>query len=193
MPILLLDQGRPLPVLSIGRFHQLPATSVESQHYQWAYWNKVELDFSRPGKPTDDAFIESFNSRLRQECLNENWFLSLVDAKQKIEAWRHHYYEARPHGSLGNLAPSEFAPNGQKTKTKNDSKIRTMIGTEKGKTPPSPNHKILGGSVLEGKVSMEITTTKAETAKSPLRTACYRKFRHSQFCAGLPAPTFRPA
>ncbi len=99
---------------------------------QWAYWNKVELDFSRPGKPTDNAFIESFNSRLRQECLNENWFLSLVDAQQKIEAWRRHYNEVRPHGSLGNLAPSEFARIGQKTKTENDPKTRTTVGTEEG-------------------------------------------------------------
>ena len=52
---------------------------------QWAYANGVELDFSRPGKPNDNAFIESFNGRVRQECLNENWFLSLEDARQKVE------------------------------------------------------------------------------------------------------------
>ena len=51
----------------------------------WAYANKVILDFSRPGKPTDNAFIESFNSRFRQECLNQHWFLSLNDAKEKVE------------------------------------------------------------------------------------------------------------
>ena len=50
----------------------------------WAYWNKVKLDFSRPGKPTDNAVIESFNGRLRQECLNQNWFLSLEDAQEKL-------------------------------------------------------------------------------------------------------------
>jgi len=55
---------------------------------QWAYWNRVTLDFTRPGKPTDNAFIESFNSRFRQECLNENWFLSVADAQEKVEAWR---------------------------------------------------------------------------------------------------------
>ena len=53
---------------------------------QWAYLNGVQLDFSRPGKPTDNAFIESFNGRFRQECLNENWFLSLEDTREKIEA-----------------------------------------------------------------------------------------------------------
>ena len=55
---------------------------------QWAYLNGVALDFSRPGKPTDNAFIEAFNGRFRQECLNENWFLSLEDAEEKVESWR---------------------------------------------------------------------------------------------------------
>ena len=76
---------------------------------QWAYLNKVTLDFSRPGKPTDNAFIESFNGRLRAECLSQHWFTSLSEAKMTIEAWRVDYNEARPHGSLGYLAPSEFA------------------------------------------------------------------------------------
>ena len=80
---------------------------------QWAYKNNVTLDFSRPGKPTDNAFIESFNGRLRQECLNENWFLSLDDARDKLESWRIDYNEHRPHSALGNLAPSEFASTGQ--------------------------------------------------------------------------------
>ena len=58
---------------------------------QWAYLHQVTLDFSRPGKPTDNAVVESFNGRLRDECLNTNWFMSLDDAKSKIEAWRRHY------------------------------------------------------------------------------------------------------
>jgi putative transposase len=76
---------------------------------QWAYLNGVELDFSRPGKPTDNAFIEAFNGRLREECLNQSWFLSLEDAREKVEAWRREYNETRPHGALGKLAPVEFA------------------------------------------------------------------------------------
>ncbi len=76
---------------------------------QWAYLNKVELDFSRPGKPTDNAYIEAFNSRLRQECLNASWFLSMDDARNRINAWRADYNETRPHSSLGNLTPSGFA------------------------------------------------------------------------------------
>jgi len=75
---------------------------------QWAYLNGVELDFSRPGRPTDNAFIEAFNGRLREECLNENWFLSLEDAREKVTAWREEYNRRRPHGSLGNLSPEEF-------------------------------------------------------------------------------------
>ena len=75
---------------------------------QWAYINQVELDFSRPGKPTDNALIEAFNGRLREECLNQNWFLSLDDAREKVETWRKEYNKHRPHSSLGNLSPEEF-------------------------------------------------------------------------------------
>ncbi len=76
---------------------------------QWAYLNHVRLDFSRPGKPTDNGLIEAFNGRLRAECLNENWFMSLDDAREKVEAWRRHYNEDRPHSALGSLSPREFA------------------------------------------------------------------------------------
>ena len=76
---------------------------------QWAYFNGVELDFIRPGKPTDNGIIEAFNGRLRQECLNENWFLSLDDARQKVEAWRQEYNKIRPHGALGNVSPLVYA------------------------------------------------------------------------------------
>jgi putative transposase len=76
---------------------------------QWAYLNQVRLDFSRRGKPTDNGLIEAFNGRLRAECLNENWFMNMDDARKKVEAWRRHYNEERPHSALGNLAPREFA------------------------------------------------------------------------------------
>ena len=76
---------------------------------RWAYENGVTLDFSRPGKPTDNAFVESFNGRLRDECLNTHWFLSLDDARAKIEAWGRDYNESRPHTSLGWLTPIENA------------------------------------------------------------------------------------
>jgi putative transposase len=76
---------------------------------QWAYENKVELKFSRPGKPTDNAIIESFNGRFREECLSTHWFLSLEDAKNKIEAWRQEYNESRPHMSLRYMTPQEYS------------------------------------------------------------------------------------
>ncbi len=75
----------------------------------WAYMNGVTLDFSRPGKPTDNAFIESFNGSFRAECLNASWFLSLDDARSKCEAWRIEYNEVRPHSSIGHKAPIELA------------------------------------------------------------------------------------
>jgi putative transposase len=76
---------------------------------KWAYERGVELDFSRPGKPTDNAAVESFDGRLRQECLNANWFLSLADARAKIAAWRADYNEKRPHSALQWATPAEFA------------------------------------------------------------------------------------
>lgn len=75
----------------------------------WAYLNDVTLDFSRPGKPTDNAFIESFNGSFRAECLNASWFLSLADAQSKCEAWRAEYNEVRPHSSIGQKTPVEWA------------------------------------------------------------------------------------
>jgi putative transposase len=75
----------------------------------WAYWNHVKLDFSRPGKPTDNVYIESFNARFRLECLNEHWFMSLEDAREKTEEWRRDYNQSRPHSSLGNVPPEEYA------------------------------------------------------------------------------------
>jgi putative transposase len=75
---------------------------------KWAYENKVTLDYSRPGKPTDNPFIESFNGSFRDECLNTHWFLSLEDAYEKINAWVVDYNHFRPHSSLGEMTPVEF-------------------------------------------------------------------------------------
>jgi putative transposase len=74
---------------------------------KWAYENKVTLDFSRPGKPTDNPFIESFNGSFRDECLNINWFLSMEDADEKIKNWREEYNHFRPHSSLNGMTPNE--------------------------------------------------------------------------------------
>jgi len=81
---------------------------ISKEFDRWAYENGVTLDFSRPGKPTDNALIESFNGSFRDECLNANWFLSIDDAKKKVEAWRKEYNGFRPHSSLGNLTPDQF-------------------------------------------------------------------------------------
>ena len=75
----------------------------------WAYQNGVQIDFSRPGKPTDNAHVESFNGTFRAECLDAHWFTSLTEAKQIIEAWRREYNESRPHRALGERTPNEFA------------------------------------------------------------------------------------
>jgi len=75
----------------------------------WAYRNGVKIDFSRPGKPTDNAFVESFNGTFRAECLNTHWFADLKEARQLIEAWRREYNDSRPHASLDDRTPSEFA------------------------------------------------------------------------------------
>ena len=75
----------------------------------WAYFNKVKLDYSRPGTPTDNPHIESFNGSFRDECLNMNWFMSLEDARDKVERWRRDYNEFRPHSALTYLTPAEFA------------------------------------------------------------------------------------
>jgi putative transposase len=75
----------------------------------WAYHNRVQIDFSRPGKPTDNAYVESFNGTLRAECLDVHWFANLTEARQIIEAWRREYNESRPHRSLGEQTPHEFA------------------------------------------------------------------------------------
>lgn len=76
---------------------------------QWAYNNRIELDFSRPGKPTDNAFIESFNASVRKELLNTSWFDTLEAARQAARSWRREYNEVRPHRSLANETPKAFA------------------------------------------------------------------------------------
>jgi putative transposase len=75
----------------------------------WAYQAGVKIHFIRPGKPVENGYIESFNGKFRDECLNNHWFLDLDDAKTKIEAWRRDYNEVRPHSSLGDMTPKEYS------------------------------------------------------------------------------------
>ena len=74
----------------------------------WAYGHGMELHFIEPGKPNQNAYVESFNGRLRDECLNEHWFFSLGQARQTIEAWRVDYNAVRSHSALGDIPPEEF-------------------------------------------------------------------------------------
>ncbi len=87
-----------------------PATPRRSEFISrdldlWAYQHGVGLDFSRPGKPRDNAFIESLNGKFRTECLNAHWFLTLDDARSKMEEWRKDFNNVRPHSAIGNKPP----------------------------------------------------------------------------------------
>ena len=92
---------------------------------QWAYRTGVQLSFIRPGKPNENAYIESFHDKLRDECLNRELFGSLREAQVILEQWRREYNEARPHSSLGYLTPMEYA----------EKKTNTVDG---GYAPPNP-------------------------------------------------------
>lgn len=76
---------------------------------KWCYEESMELDFSRKGRPADNAHVESFNGKFRDECLSFHWFMSFDDAREKIEAWRWEYNDRRPHYFLNFNTPSEFA------------------------------------------------------------------------------------
>jgi putative transposase len=87
---------------------------------EWAYKNKVKIQFIQPGKPQQNAFVESFNGKFRDECLSDNWFVSLDEARKIIETWRQDYNQFRPHSSLNDLTPEEFA-------AKNQNQIQTLV------------------------------------------------------------------
>ena len=109
--------GRVVRVLErLGELRGLPEVLVTDNGPEfagqvldvWAYQRGVKLHFIDPGKPIENAFIESFNGKMRDECLNEHWFRTLSEARQTIEAWRKDYNEVRPHSSLSNRTPQEF-------------------------------------------------------------------------------------
>lgn len=93
---------------------------------EWAYRKGIKLEFSRPGKPTDNAYIESFNGRFRQECLDQHWFASLEEARQQIEAWRKDYNQNRPHSALGNQTPRAFKESWQRNRGSNEVENLTL-------------------------------------------------------------------
>ena len=103
----LANQGIRPKVITVDNGPEFSGRSLD----EWAHRNGVKLDFIRPGKPVENAYIESFNGKLREECLNLHWFHTIEEAKEKIEAWRVDYNEHRPHSALNDQTPSEFAEN----------------------------------------------------------------------------------
>ncbi len=100
-----LFAGRPLPeVLILDNGPEFAGNALDA----WACQRGVTLHFIQPGKPVQNAFIESFNGKFRDECLNEHWFLTLQEAQIVIEAWRREYNEERTHSTIGNMTPMEF-------------------------------------------------------------------------------------
>lgn len=97
---------------------------------EWAKKRKVTLNFSRPGKPTDNAYIESFFGRFREECLSMEWFLNLEDARKKIKLWQEGYNNIRPHGALGGDPPRVYALNFQSVTSSQENHLKT--GTKNG-------------------------------------------------------------
>jgi putative transposase len=101
-----LAETRGLPeVITIDNGPEFAGKALD----EWAYRKGVKLNFIRPGKPIENAFVESFNGRFRDECLNTNWFLSVKHAREVIEEWRRDYNEVRPHSSLKGHTPREYA------------------------------------------------------------------------------------
>ncbi|PZX09639.1 integrase-like protein, partial [Palleronia aestuarii] len=98
----------------------------------WAYANDVTLDFSRPGKPTDNGYSEAFNGKLRSECLNAHWFMDLAEAREKLEAWRSDYSEARPHSAIGYKVPIYLHIPGGTASPLQCSKPETLAGGDLG-------------------------------------------------------------
>ncbi len=100
-----LSLQRSLPrIITVDNGSEFYSQAMDS----WAYRHGVQLEFIRPGKPVENAWIESFNGKLRDECLSQSWFLSLSEAQEQLEGWRREYNETRPHSSLGYLAPAVY-------------------------------------------------------------------------------------
>ena len=107
-----LAESRELPeVITLDNGPEFTGKALD----EWSYSRGVKLNFIRPGKPIENAYAESFIGRLRDECLNENWFLTLKDARDIIETWRIDYNDDRPHSSLRGLSPREYVENRGRT------------------------------------------------------------------------------
>jgi putative transposase len=98
----------------------------------WAYWNKVKLDFSRPGRPGDNAHIEAFNSLVRRECLSQHWFQSLEEARGLLEVWKDDYNNDRPHGSLQQMTPARYRAGVICPEDRSETDFRQSTGSKNG-------------------------------------------------------------
>jgi putative transposase len=105
-------------------------TSMVMDH--WAYWNRVRFDFSRRGKPGDNAVNEAFNGTVRRECLSQHYFLDLKEANRTLENWRCEYNNDRPHSSLEQIPPTQFREQWIKNKTRSKCKTGGDFGLRLG-------------------------------------------------------------
>lgn len=119
----------------------------------WAHHNQAQIDFSRPGKPTDNAYVESFSGTLRAECLDVHWFATLTEARQIIEAWSREYNESRFHRSLGERTPHEFTSRLPETNSR--------LVTEKGDRSLRTNHTQLCADLGE-----QVSTSSLESCRA---------------------------
>jgi len=101
--------------------------------FLWSLRTGVRLQFIQPGKPMQNCYVESFNGKFRDECLNENWFVSLPEARRLMGKWHHHYNQQRPHSGLGCQAPAEFA-------AKRQGDVRRSPPVAAGPHPVAPRH-----------------------------------------------------
>jgi putative transposase len=127
-----------VPIADHDRFPTYYGTEFASKAMDvWAYQYRVQLDFIRPGRPTENGYIESFNGRLRDECLNVEVFFALSDVRDKLEHWRQDYNQVRPHSSLRDSAPAFFAAQWTETATPGPEPV------------PAPAEKPATGKILE--------------------------------------------
>ena len=138
-------RGRPLACVS-DNGTELTSMAI----LRWTQQTRVDWHYIAPGKPTQNAFAESFNGRLRDECLNEHWFESLADARTKIEAWRIDYNTVRPHSSLGNIPPALYANRSAPAMQRGGALRSTEGSAPRPVAPPSPagsnDHRALPSS-----------------------------------------------
>jgi putative transposase len=97
-----------LPIIQCDNGTAFTSTALD----HWAYWNRLQLDFSRPGKPVDNSICEAFNGSLRRECLTRHWFASLLEAQTELSTWRADYNNLRPHTSVGMHTPAQYRASG---------------------------------------------------------------------------------